>query len=84
MKSGKKKTKPRFRKTCKGCITEARVSKCYIQYKDMLKCPCKNCIVKVTCEEYCDEFHRIRLREQLKNERAMSGMFKNRKVPAVR
>ena len=47
---------------CKGCITdhyETGTHHCYWDYynKDGT-CPCSNCLVKMMCNEACDEFEK--------------------------
>jgi hypothetical protein len=42
---------------CQGCLT----IKCYIKEKHYeFECPCRNCLVKTTCEETCNDYHSLR------------------------
>lgn len=41
---------------CRGCI--GNLHKCYyIEGAKEFECPCGICLVKVTCETICDDFH---------------------------
>jgi hypothetical protein len=40
-------------KICDGCLT----TECYIEKKGWeWQCPCKNCLIKITCETACENY----------------------------
>jgi len=47
---------------CKGCTTFDKVQK-KCPYDNIItnkrKCPCRNCLIKITCETMCDKFEKL-------------------------
>lgn len=47
---------PEYYNSCRGCFIENGCGYFNSHYKSHIKCPCKICLVKVTCNKTCDEY----------------------------
>lgn len=63
--------KKEYKKHCVGCNAYRNAleesiweSDCRMNKKARSKCPCGTCLVKVTCNRYCDDFYIVQIKEK--------------------
>lgn len=68
-----------FRQSCDGCISKEeydthKIMMCKLPYKAMPFCPCRNCLVKVSCVNYCDRYKQTREKYDIKHKNFIRGI----------
>jgi hypothetical protein len=52
-----------YRQALEGLLYKDKGCDCRMHKKARNKCPCGICLVKVTCNRYCDDFYVVQIKE---------------------